>query len=105
MLMLSPLGSPKYGVVPQMPLTTIAAPVNLLDNTTYSATRVGNDTARVGYYKTTFTNGVSVELSASRHAGIMQYSYPPTAEKYILVDLSHVSVASLSRGSRRLTRR
>jgi hypothetical protein len=31
----------KYGIIPQMPLTTIAPPVNLLDNQTYWQARVG----------------------------------------------------------------
>lgn len=35
-------GAPKYGVVPQMPLTTVASPINILDNTTYSQPRVGD---------------------------------------------------------------
>lgn len=33
-------GNPKYGIIPQMPLTSVAAPVNVLDNTTYSQPRV-----------------------------------------------------------------
>lgn len=33
-------GEPKYGVVPQMPLTLIDAPVNILDNNTYAQPRV-----------------------------------------------------------------
>lgn len=33
-------GAPKYGVIPQMPLTSIEAPVNLLDNQTYAQPRV-----------------------------------------------------------------
>ncbi|RAL10842.1 uncharacterized protein BO97DRAFT_444331 [Aspergillus homomorphus CBS 101889] len=81
-------GAPKYGIIPQMPLTSIAPPVNLLDNLTYSQPRVGNDTASVGYFATNLQNGVRVELSASRHAGIMQYSFPE-GEKHILVDISH----------------
>jgi hypothetical protein len=51
--------------------------------------QVGNDTAGVGYFKTTLQNGVVVELSASRHAGIIKYLFP-SGEKYILVDISHV---------------
>ncbi|BAE56240.1 unnamed protein product [Aspergillus oryzae RIB40] len=69
-------GAPKYGIIPQMPLTDVAPPVNILDNLTYSQPRVGQDTASVGYFKTQLQNGVQVELSASRHAGIMQYSFP-----------------------------
>lgn len=50
----------------------------------------GGDTAGVGYYKTNLQNGITVELSASRHAGIMQYTFPAD-ERHVLVDLSHVS--------------
>lgn len=82
-------GAPKYGVIAQMPLTSIAPPVNLLDNTTYWQRRVGDDVATVGYYKTELVNGVTVELSASRHSGILQYTFPSGAEKHILMDLSH----------------
>jgi putative alpha-1,2-mannosidase len=81
-------GFPKYGIIPQMPLTSIAAPVNLLDNTTYWQGRVGDDIASVGYFKTMLQNGVSVELGGSRHSGIMQYTFP-VGEKYVLVDVSH----------------
>ncbi|KAL2835019.1 glycosyl hydrolase family 92-domain-containing protein [Aspergillus cavernicola] len=81
-------GAPKYGIVPQMPLTSIAPPVNILDNLTYSQPRVGQDTASVGYFKTLLQNGVQIELSASRHAGIVQYSFPQR-EKHVLVDVSH----------------
>ncbi|KAF2190773.1 glycoside hydrolase family 92 protein [Zopfia rhizophila CBS 207.26] len=81
-------GFPKYGIIPQMPLTTVDATVNILDNRTYWQARVGNDTARVGYFKTQLANGVAVELSGARHAGIMQYSFP-SGEKHVLVDVSH----------------
>lgn len=33
-------GAPKYGLIAQMPLTTVDAPVNLLNNQTYSQARV-----------------------------------------------------------------
>ncbi|KAG4438563.1 hypothetical protein IFR05_005938 [Cadophora sp. M221] len=65
-------GFPKYGILPQMPLTTVEAPVNLLDNQTYWQARVGNDIGSLGYFKTQLENGITVELSAARHAGIMQ---------------------------------
>ncbi|KAF3010268.1 hypothetical protein E8E14_001902 [Neopestalotiopsis sp. 37M] len=81
-------GAPKYGIISQMPLTTIDAPVNILDNSTYWQNRTGEDTASVGYYKTQFESGVTVELSASRHSGILQYTFP-AGEKHVLVDVSH----------------
>ncbi|CAN8095877.1 unnamed protein product [Discula destructiva] len=81
-------GAPKYGIIAQMPLTSISPPVNLLDNTTYWQRRVGDDVATVGYYKTQLISGVKVELSAARHSGILQYTFPP-GEKHVLIDLSH----------------
>ncbi|KAI1762406.1 glycoside hydrolase family 92 protein [Hypoxylon sp. FL1150] len=42
--------------------------------------RVGEDVAQVGYYKTQLQNGVTAEMSASMHAGIMQYTYPKEAD-------------------------
>jgi putative alpha-1,2-mannosidase len=84
-------GAPKYGIIAQMPLVAVEPPVNLLDNRTYWQDRVGNDTARVGYFKTQLQNGITIELSGSRHAGIMQYTYPTNASnKHVLVDVSHV---------------
>ncbi|KAJ5918112.1 hypothetical protein N7454_010487 [Penicillium verhagenii] len=86
-------GAPKYGLIAQMPLTSVESPVNVLDNRTYSQPRIGHDEASVGYYKTQLESGVTVELSASRHAGIMQYAFPD-GEKHILVDVSHYLPAS-----------
>ncbi|CAI6331993.1 unnamed protein product [Periconia digitata] len=82
-------GGPKYGFPAQMPLTTIEAPVNVLDNLTYWQTRVGEDEASVGYFKTEFESNITVELSASRHAGLHQYTFPSASEKHVLVDFSH----------------
>jgi putative alpha-1,2-mannosidase len=82
-------GCSKYGVVSQMPLTTIEAPVNLLDNRTYWQQRVGNDEASIGYFKTELESGVKTELSATRHAGFYQYEFPAQSKKHILVDVSH----------------
>lgn len=81
-------GAPKYGIISQMPLTTIVDPVNILDNRTYWQNRSGDDIAQVGYYKTSFENGIDVELSAARHSGILQYTFPQS-EKHVLVDVSH----------------
>ena len=72
-----------------MPLTKVDHPVNIMDNITYWQKRVGQDEASVGYFKTVLENGISIELSASKHAGIMQYKFPSSGGKHILVDISH----------------
>ncbi|KAI8931791.1 hypothetical protein NX059_011428 [Plenodomus lindquistii] len=82
-------GGPKYGFPAQMPLTSIDGDTNLLDNRTYWQTRVGDDVAQVGYFRTHFEAGVTVEVSASRHAGLYQYTFPATSESHVLVDFSH----------------
>lgn len=71
-----------------MPLTTIDAPVNLLDNQTYWQQRVGNDTATVGYFSTKLESGVRLSIGGARHSGIVQYDFP-TGERHVLVDVSH----------------
>ncbi|EZF32100.1 hypothetical protein H109_07623 [Trichophyton interdigitale MR816] len=81
-------GAPKYGVISQMPLSTLDR-VDVADNRTYMQPRVGKDSASVGYYRTRLQNGITVEMSAADHAGILQYTYPSSAGKFVLVDLSH----------------
>lgn len=81
-------GEPKYGIIHQMPLTSVSAPVNILDNTTYWQKRVGNDSASVGYFSTRLEDGINITLSGARHSGIIQYDYP-AGEQHVLVDVSH----------------
>jgi putative alpha-1,2-mannosidase len=70
-----------------MPLITTTSPVNILDNTTYWQNRT-SESASVGYFSTTLDNNITIELSGTAHAGIMQYTFPP-GEKNVLVDLTH----------------
>lgn len=77
-----------------MPLSTLEN-VNVLDNFTYMQERSELDVASVGYYKTVLGNGVTAELTASAHAGIILYNYSPNAtERHILVDVSHMLPSS-----------
>ena len=78
-------GAPKYGVVNQMPVNgNLSNP--LLD---LGQNRTTNDTAEVGYYKSSLANGVDIEVAATAHAGMYQYVFP-TGVKSIVVDVSHV---------------
>ncbi|CAI6339293.1 unnamed protein product [Periconia digitata] len=81
-------GCPKYGVISQMPLTNVGAPINFLDNTTYWQKRVGQDEASVGSFATDLENGVHISLTGSRHAGQLRYEFPGD-QKHVLVDVSH----------------
>jgi putative alpha-1,2-mannosidase len=48
----------------------------------------GDDIASVGYFRTRFNSNVTVELSATRHAGLHHYTFP-TPKKHVLIDFSH----------------
>lgn len=76
-----------------MPLSSLEG-VNVLNNFTYMQERTCLDVARVGYYKTNLANGVTAELTATNHAGIVQYTYPENTERHILVDVSHMLPSS-----------
>ncbi|KAJ7063514.1 glycosyl hydrolase family 92-domain-containing protein [Mycena amicta] len=93
-------GQPKYGTVSQMPLSgdLVAQGINVANNLTYLTNRT-DEAAEVGYYRTTFT---TTGLTASRHAGILRYTFPATAasngstsasslasQAHVLVDLAH----------------
>ncbi|KAF1949908.1 glycosyl hydrolase [Byssothecium circinans] len=80
-------GAPKYGVVSQMPATSnVSNPLADI-----SQDRSAADQGSVGYYKSQLANGVAVELSATEHAGLYQYTFPSNAAApSIVVDASHV---------------
>lgn len=55
-----------------------------------SLPRASADTASIGYYKTSLSSGITVELAASEHAAIYQYSFTGYEAANIVVDVSHV---------------
>ncbi|KAI0185469.1 glycosyl hydrolase [Xylaria flabelliformis] len=80
-------GAPKYGVVSQMPVPgTISNPLSDL-----SIGRSTADQSQLGYYKSSLSNGITVELSATERAGMFKHSFPTNANgSNIVVDVSHV---------------
>ncbi|KAK5136210.1 hypothetical protein LTR08_003817 [Meristemomyces frigidus] len=87
-------GAPKYGVVSQMPAVgTVPSPlVDLGQN------RSVDDTAEVGYYRSSLANDVNVELAATEHAAMYQYSFPSGNSSSVVVDVSHVLPSFRGRG-------
>jgi hypothetical protein len=75
-----------------MPLATLER-IYVLDNFTYVQERAELDIASVGYYKTVLANGVSAELSATAHAGIILYNFTGD-ESHVLVDIWHMLPSS-----------
>jgi putative alpha-1,2-mannosidase len=53
-----------------------------------SQDRLVPDQAEVGYYRSSLSSGVTVDLAATEHAGLYQYSFPGPAS--LVVDVSHV---------------
>ncbi|KAI1470214.1 glycoside hydrolase family 92 protein [Daldinia caldariorum] len=80
-------GAPKYGVVSQLPVVgSIDNPLN-----DQGIGRANADDARLGYYKSSLSNGVTVELGATGKAGLFQYQFPDDADvTNVVVDVSHV---------------
>ncbi|KAF1940480.1 alpha-1,2-mannosidase family protein [Clathrospora elynae] len=79
-------GAPKYGVVSQMPVVgNVSDPLADL-----SQPRASPDQGGVGYYKSSLASGVTVELSATEHAGFYSYSFPGGNPASVVVDVSHV---------------
>ncbi|KAI1308028.1 glycoside hydrolase family 92 protein [Xylaria venustula] len=79
-------GAPKYGVVSQMPVPgTISNPLADL-----SVGRSTADETRLGYYKSSLSNGITVELGATGRAGLYVYEFPANNVSNVVVDVSHV---------------
>ncbi|KAL8714575.1 MAG: hypothetical protein Q9220_001523 [cf. Caloplaca sp. 1 TL-2023] len=78
-------GAPKYGVVGQQPVA--GSGINPLGN--FSVSRSAADQSEIGWYKSSLSNGVTVELAASNHAGMLSYQFPPDEPANIIVDVSH----------------
>jgi putative alpha-1,2-mannosidase len=82
-------GAPKYGVVSQMPVPGdgVANPLGDL-----SVGRSQADETRLGYYKSSLSNGITVELGATGRAGMYKHEFPVSnnSGSNIVVDVSHV---------------
>ncbi|KAH8667336.1 glycosyl hydrolase [Tricladium varicosporioides] len=80
-------GAPKYGTVAQLPLVgNITVP---LSNITVG--RLVPDSGSAGYYKAQTSDNVVVEMAATSHAGMYQYTFPASStSNNILIDISHV---------------
>ena len=77
-------GVPMYGVVSQLPVVgEIANPLGDL-----GIGRMSPDEAEVGCYRAYTSQGVEVELAATEHAAMYQYTFPEP-DGNIVVDLSH----------------
>lgn len=79
----------RSGVVSQMPVVgAVSNP--LLD---LGVNRSAADQAEVGYYRSDLVSGTTIEVAATNHAGMYQYSFPGENNS-VVVDVSHVLPSS-----------
>ena len=79
-------GAPKYGVVSQQPVPgNISNPLEDL-----SAAPSSLDRAQVGFYESSLSSGVNVQLAATSHAAMFSYAFPGSSKSNVVVDVSHV---------------
>ncbi|PPQ72207.1 hypothetical protein CVT24_002364 [Panaeolus cyanescens] len=81
-----------YGIFPLFPLPSCSfssCPVGIAARSTF---RTGVDTASPGYFSSTFTNGIKLEATSTRRAGLIRFTYPSSmasSTKHVVVDLTN----------------
>ncbi|KAI0082118.1 hypothetical protein K474DRAFT_1741752 [Panus rudis PR-1116 ss-1] len=80
-----------YGIFPLFPLTNCSftsCPVGL--DARKAKRAAGADVASPGYFATTFVNGLKLEATSTRRAGLIRFTYPDIdTSKHVVVDLTH----------------
>lgn len=80
-----------YGVFPLFPLvncTFETCPVGIDARKALRA--AGSDAASPGYFTTTFVNGIKLEATSTRRAGLIRFTYPEDSKTaLVVIDLTH----------------
>ncbi|KAI0083758.1 glycosyl hydrolase family 92-domain-containing protein [Irpex rosettiformis] len=80
-----------YGIFPLFPLFNCAftsCPVALDARKTLRV--AGTDVASPGYFTTIFTNGIKLETTSTRRAGLIRFTYPSsTSQPLVVIDLAN----------------
>ncbi|KAH8091050.1 glycosyl hydrolase family 92-domain-containing protein [Cristinia sonorae] len=80
-----------YGIFPLFPLINCdftSCPVGIDARKTKRAAKT--DAATPGYFTTTFVNGIKLEATSTRRAGLIRFTYPQAAtSRHVVVDLTH----------------
>ncbi|KAF0497704.1 glycoside hydrolase family 92 protein [Gigaspora margarita] len=80
-------GEPKYGVISQYP---VVMPLDELNLHSYSSVR-SFEKFELGYAKFGLKSyDIMVELTAGRRTGFHRYTFPPSHNAQVIVDLSHI---------------
>ncbi|KAL0581450.1 hypothetical protein V5O48_000604 [Marasmius crinis-equi] len=89
-----------YGVFPLFPLTNCSfqsCPVGIGPRA--ALRRAGTDSASPGYFTTTFVNGIKIETTSTRRAGLIRFTYPLATVNHVVVDLTNDLQRSFEGGS------
>ncbi|THH32410.1 hypothetical protein EUX98_g1756 [Antrodiella citrinella] len=80
-----------YGIFPLFPLINCnftSCPVGIDARAAKRAE--GADVATPGLFGTAFVNGIKLETTSTRRAGLIRFTYPPTSNsRHVVVDLTH----------------
>ena len=81
-------GVTHYGNVMFMP--TLGMDATKVDEDGYRKPFSHDDeTLSAGYYKVDFDDEITVELTATAHTGVQRYTFPPSDEATVVLDLAH----------------
>ncbi|KAI0339451.1 hypothetical protein BDW22DRAFT_1336332 [Trametopsis cervina] len=89
-----------YGIFPLFPLINCSftsCPVGLDARKTLRA--AGADAASPGYFTSAFTNGIKLEATSTRRAGLIRFTYPSSVEPSVVVDIANDLQRSFQGGS------
>lgn len=90
-----------YGFFPLFPLSSCTfgtCPVGIEARKALRAANV--DVATPGYFTTTFVNGIKLEATSTRRAGLIQFTYPADLNgTFVVVDLTNDLQRSFEGGS------
>ncbi|KAJ3572733.1 hypothetical protein NP233_g2897 [Leucocoprinus birnbaumii] len=95
-----------YGVFPLFPLINCnftSCPVGLSARQALRA--AGTDVASPGYFTTTFVNGIKLETTSTRRAGLIRFTFPASStSRHVVVDLANDLQRSFHGGEMNITR-
>ncbi|KAG9221214.1 hypothetical protein CCMSSC00406_0007388 [Pleurotus cornucopiae] len=89
-----------YGIFPLFPLANCAfssCPVGLDARKALRAANV--DVASPGYFATQFVNGIKIETTSTRRAGLIRFTYPLAQVNHVVIDLTNDLQRSFEGGS------
>jgi putative alpha-1,2-mannosidase len=97
---LSGPGVAKGGDLPFMPWVSAGGQAPPSDPNQYALPyNHATEKASAGYYEVRLGNGTDVELTASEHAAMQRYAFPPAADAYLIVDPLHNNDGDAASGS------